>query len=214
MPRHPPCALHSLPNKPNTTHKQTISSDTTLGYTNTTKQLIPHTTHPEHNPTHHPAKGEEEEDRPGPGPAMRGRCSRPLCTTQTTNPTTPTHPPTRGTGTGSRPSTKPPHTTPPPSRPSRPSPPVSRTPPSPLHSRREKEPAHERTPPNRTTQRKGVLCLVSQTPNSAPPPPPPPPAHTHRTRASQEEQEYPGVLPMVPLYEHHSRRDTTTVPRG
>lgn len=69
MPRHPPCALHSLPNKPNTTHKQTISSDTTLGYTNTTKQLIPHTTHPEHNPTHHPAKAKKK--RTGPVRVLR-----------------------------------------------------------------------------------------------------------------------------------------------
>ena len=70
MPRHPPCALHSLSHKHNTT------TTTTKTRTNT--------------PTTHTPKGAR---------AMSGidaRCSRPLCRSQTTNPPSrPPHPPAR-----------------------------------------------------------------------------------------------------------------------
>jgi hypothetical protein len=65
MPRHPPCALHSLSHKHNTT-------------TTTTKTRTNTHTHP-------PLQKE-------PGRMLTGisaRCSRPLCRSQTTNPPTP-----------------------------------------------------------------------------------------------------------------------------
>lgn len=102
MPRHPPCALHSLSQqRHNNTRLTTHATRHDRQPKNTrptpnqrmSRQTLPTTTGKEtgRRPkiiTHPPHTTQTPIRRPG----MRWRCSRPLCRSQTTTPPTPAHP--------------------------------------------------------------------------------------------------------------------------
>ena len=103
MPRHPPCALHSLSQqRQDNTHKETTPAhppikeadqlnDATRQEKQATPELILELIEllaTSHNPTGRTQQGEPNRENPT-GMGRLRRCSRPLCRSQTTTPPTP-----------------------------------------------------------------------------------------------------------------------------